>query len=74
MNTFILRAKGTLTSIGVFLANIDDSFVTAIYGEIASRFQHLQDGPWLLAGYNLGYCAALPVVSHLFSNFRIEEE
>lgn len=48
---------------GVFLANIDDSFVTAIYSEIASRFQHLQDGPWLLAGYNMGYCAALPVVS-----------
>ncbi|OJJ79033.1 uncharacterized protein ASPGLDRAFT_1076543 [Aspergillus glaucus CBS 516.65] len=50
---------------GVFLANIDDSFVTAIYGEIASQFQHLQDGSWLLAGYNLGYCAALPVHGRL---------
>lgn len=34
----------------------------ATYGAIASEFQNLSEGSWLLTGYNLGYCIALPVV------------
>lgn len=36
--------------------------VLVTYQTIASHFKQLGDSPWVLAGYNLGYCVALPVV------------
>lgn len=36
--------------------------VLVTYQAIASHFKQLGDSPWVLAGYNLGYCVALPVV------------
>lgn len=51
---------------GVFLASADEQLVMATYGPIASEFENLSDGSWLLTGYNLGYCIALPLVCHTF--------
>jgi len=45
---------------GVFIANADTSLVVATYGSIASEFNSLASGPWLLTGYTLGYSIALP--------------
>ena len=46
--------------------SVDEQLVIATYGAIASEFQNLSDGPWLLTSYNLGYCIALPMVGHTF--------
>lgn len=54
--------------IGIFIAIADDSFVLSTHGEIASAFQALSVGHWLVTGYNLGYLVSLPAVSwKLFS-------
>ncbi|OBT67636.1 hypothetical protein VE03_03825 [Pseudogymnoascus sp. 23342-1-I1] len=50
---------------GVFLAQADDSFVLSTHGEIASHFQRLSLGPWLVTAYNLGCCVALPMYGRL---------
>ncbi|KZF26756.1 putative transporter [Xylona heveae TC161] len=50
---------------GVFLAGGDESLVISMYGEVASEFQNLTDGPWLMTGYTLGYCVALPLYGRL---------
>lgn len=47
---------------GVFVANADESFMIATYSTIASEFNNLSDGQWLLIAYNMGYCYALPIV------------
>ena len=39
----------------------------ATYVEVASEMRELQNAAWLLTGYNLGYCVALPVVRSPFS-------
>lgn len=41
--------------------------VLSIYGSIASELHQLSRGPWLMTGYTLGYCVALPVVRPLIS-------
>ncbi|KAM5475431.1 hypothetical protein MauCBS54593_001120 [Microsporum audouinii] len=55
--------------IGVFLAGADESMVLVTYQTIASHFQRLGDSPWVLAGYNLGYCVALPVYGKLSDTY-----
>ncbi|KAJ5672843.1 transporter [Penicillium longicatenatum] len=47
--------------IGVFLAYTDETFVLSIHGEIASEFNSLPLGPWLITGYTLGFVITLPL-------------
>jgi hypothetical protein len=49
---------------GVFLSMACESFVTATHGEIASFFNNLWMGPWLLTAYGMGYSMMLPLVSY----------
>lgn len=49
---------------GVFLSMACESFVAATHGEIASYFNKLWMGPWLLTAYGMGYSMMLPLVSH----------
>lgn len=49
---------------GVFLSMACESFVTATHGEIASSFNNLWMGPWLLTAYGMGYSMMLPLVGH----------
>ncbi|PYH96860.1 MFS transporter [Aspergillus ellipticus CBS 707.79] len=51
--------------LGAFLASSDESLVIATYDIIASEFHELSKASWLVTGYNLGYCVALPVYSTL---------
>ncbi|DAA74128.1 TPA_exp: putative MFS multidrug transporter [Trichophyton benhamiae CBS 112371] len=53
----------------VFLAGADESMVLVTYQTIASHFKQLGDSPWVLAGYNLGYCVALPVYGKLSDTY-----
>lgn len=40
------------------------------YETIAAQFDAVSDNAWILTGYNLGYCVALPVVrQHLHRQF-----
>ena len=48
---------------GVFLAAADESLVISTWSSIASQFNRLSEGSWLLVAYNFGYCVSLPVVS-----------
>ncbi|KAE8154397.1 major facilitator superfamily domain-containing protein [Aspergillus avenaceus] len=54
-----------VTFIGVFLASADDSFVISTWSTIASQFQQLSQGSWLLGAYNFGYCVSLPAYGTL---------
>ncbi|KAI2818571.1 hypothetical protein CBS115989_5055 [Aspergillus niger] len=51
--------------LGAFLASTDESLVIATYDIIASEFHELSKASWLVTGYNLGYCIALPVYGTL---------
>ncbi|KAE8372709.1 major facilitator superfamily domain-containing protein [Aspergillus bertholletiae] len=51
--------------IGVFLAAADESLVISTWGSIASQFNRLSAGSWLLVAYNFGYCVSLPVYGTL---------
>ncbi|PYI20578.1 MFS transporter [Aspergillus violaceofuscus CBS 115571] len=51
--------------LGAFLASSDESVVIATYDVVASEFHELAKGPWLVTGYNLGYCIALPIYGTL---------
>ncbi|EFR04150.1 hypothetical protein MGYG_07157 [Nannizzia gypsea CBS 118893] len=55
--------------LGVFLAGADESMVLVTFQTIASHFKQLGDSPWVLAGYNLGYCVALPVYGKLSDTY-----
>ncbi|PYH97108.1 putative transporter, partial [Aspergillus ellipticus CBS 707.79] len=46
---------------GCFLASLDESLMSTTYSTIASQFQRLTEGAWLLVAYNFGYCVSLPV-------------
>ncbi|KAJ5927974.1 hypothetical protein N7466_006930 [Penicillium verhagenii] len=50
--------------LGVFLALADDSFVLSTHTEIASHFNHISLGSWLVTAYNLGYGMTLPLVGN----------
>lgn len=54
--------------LGVFVAGADQSFIMVTYEMIASHFGDVSDSAWVLSGYNLGYCVALPVVSKVDMN------
>ena len=64
LDYFVLLLHLRTLCVGVLLASADECFVTATYSTIASEFLRNSDGPWLLLAYNLGYCYALPIVSH----------
>ncbi|KAJ5953450.1 major facilitator superfamily domain-containing protein [Penicillium verhagenii] len=51
--------------LGVFLALADDSFVLSTHTEIASHFNHISLGSWLVTAYNLGYGMTLPLYGRL---------
>jgi hypothetical protein len=40
----------------------DESFVLSNSEEIGGEFRQSSFGPWILCGYNVGYCVALPLV------------
>ncbi|KAE8391853.1 major facilitator superfamily domain-containing protein [Aspergillus alliaceus] len=51
--------------IGVFIASADESLVISTWSSIASQFNRLSEGSWLLVAYNFGYCVSLPVYGTL---------
>ncbi|KAJ5224804.1 Major facilitator superfamily domain general substrate transporter [Penicillium citrinum] len=51
--------------LGIYLGAADESFVLATHGEIASRFQQVALGPWLISAYTLGYMTTLPLYGRL---------
>ncbi|KAJ5106685.1 major facilitator superfamily domain-containing protein [Penicillium angulare] len=54
---------------GVFLAAADESLLLSTWSMIASEFDALSWGSWLLMTYNLGYCMSLPVYGVLCGSF-----
>jgi hypothetical protein len=52
-----------LTGVGVFIAQLDVSFVLATHSNIASEFAKLEDSSWLLVSYILAMSATQPIVS-----------
>ncbi|PLB51565.1 MFS transporter, partial [Aspergillus steynii IBT 23096] len=52
---------------GAFLASADESLMLSTFSSVASGFNLLSEGSWLLVAYNLGYCMALPVYGRLSS-------
>ncbi|PWY90955.1 MFS general substrate transporter, partial [Aspergillus heteromorphus CBS 117.55] len=70
----VLDTLNSLTEIGCFLASVDESLVSTTYSTIASQFQRLTEGAWLLVAYNFGYCVSLPVyglVSDLYDKKKV---
>ncbi|OJK05285.1 hypothetical protein ASPACDRAFT_38856 [Aspergillus aculeatus ATCC 16872] len=61
MPLFLLGSFTIANNTRAFLASSDESVVIATYDVIASEFHELAKGPWLVTGYNLGYCIALPI-------------
>ncbi|KNG86327.1 hypothetical protein ANOM_005221 [Aspergillus nomiae NRRL 13137] len=55
--------------IGVFLASADESLVISTWSSIASQFNRLSEGSWLLVAYNFGYCVSLPVYGTLSDTY-----
>ncbi|KAJ5928248.1 transporter [Penicillium verhagenii] len=55
----------TVALLGSFLAYTDETFVLSIHTEIASQFNHASLGPWLIAGYNLGYIITFPLYGRI---------
>ena len=49
--------------IGIFVASADTSLVMATFAEIASDFDSLESGSWLLSSFSLAACATGPLVS-----------
>jgi hypothetical protein len=47
---------------GVFIAQLDTSFVLATHTNIASEFGQLESSSWLIASYALAMCAVQPCV------------
>lgn len=64
-SSFLLRSK---LFIGAFWALACESFVISTHDDIASFFNHLSMGPWMLTAYSMGYCIMLPLVSLVFSH------
>lgn len=61
ISAYLYRAP--LTCPGIFLAAADDSIVVSTWAAIASQFNRLSHGLWLVIAYNFGYCVSLPVVN-----------
>ena len=47
---------------GVFIAQLDTSFVLATHSNIASDFGQLANSSWLVTSYALAMCAVQPIV------------
>lgn len=52
-----------LTGVGVFIAQLDVSFVLATHSNIASEFAKLEDSSWLIVSYTLAMSGTQPIVS-----------
>lgn len=66
LSTAIIRCLLMLRfelSVGVFWSLGCESFVMSTHDDIASFFNQLSMGSWLLTAYNMGYCMMLPLVS-----------
>jgi hypothetical protein len=48
---------------GVFIAQMDGSFVLATNAKIASEFGQLSNSSWIIVSYSLAMCAVQPCVS-----------
>ncbi|KAE9968812.1 hypothetical protein EG328_007270 [Venturia inaequalis] len=48
-------------TIGVFIAQLDTSFVLATHSTIASEFDQLANSSWLVVSYSLAMCAVQPI-------------
>jgi hypothetical protein len=53
------------TAPGVFIAQLDTSFVLATHTNIASEFGQLSNSSWLVVSYALAMCASQPVYGKL---------
>jgi MFS family permease len=51
-----------MRTLGVFISQADATLVLATYGTIASEFNDLQNGSWLISSYMLAMCTAQPLV------------
>ncbi|RAH81285.1 MFS transporter [Aspergillus japonicus CBS 114.51] len=51
--------------VGCFIASADEALMISTYTSIASEFQQLTLGSWLLVAYNCGSCVACPVIGAL---------
>lgn len=51
--------------LGLFLCNMDASLVLATYGNIASAFDDLENGSWILSSFILAQCVAQPLYGKL---------
>lgn len=64
------KAAGVYTTLsvlllGVFVSQIDQSFVIATYGAVSSEFNDLESGSWLVSAYILAQCVAQPLYGKL---------
>ncbi|PLB51326.1 MFS transporter [Aspergillus steynii IBT 23096] len=55
--------------IGIFVAAADDSLAISTWSSIASQFQRLSEGSWLVVAYNFGFCVSLPMYGTLSSMY-----
>ncbi|CAG9977193.1 unnamed protein product [Clonostachys byssicola] len=55
--------------VGVFISQADATLVLATYGTIASEFNDLQNGSWLISSYMLAMCTAQPLYGKLSDIF-----
>lgn len=51
--------------LGVFVSNADWTFVLATYSTVASEFNDLSSGSWMLSAYILSQCAVQPLYGRL---------
>ncbi|CAJ2513180.1 Uu.00g012990.m01.CDS01 [Anthostomella pinea] len=64
----------SLLLVGVFVANSEGSLVVASFGHIASEFNDLENGSWLLTSYVLAMAVAQPMygkLSNIFGHARM---
>ncbi|OJD30429.1 mfs transporter [Diplodia corticola] len=53
------------TLLGALIASADESLMITMYTIVGSDLRQLQEAPWLLISYNLGYSIALPICGKL---------
>lgn len=55
--------------VGVFISQTDASLVMAVYAKVASEFNDLDSGSWLMSAYILAQCVAQPLYGKLSDLF-----
>ena len=55
--------------LGVFISQTDASLVMAVYAKVASEFNDLDSGSWLMSAYILAQCVAQPLYGKLSDLF-----